>query len=339
MKEKVLYFLNFLTGKLYRKKPVKPQDVRSILIVKLDEIGDMVYAIPVFDILKKEFPNAKITVYCKAITANLIENQASVDEIIHVWERECTDIWIEMRGNFTTWFYGILTMPKYRVDRGSVRLRNKQNGAQKQELYTNLEIIEPLLEPEVYQRYLKEIRPVIHTTPQNDIRAQVFLDAHELEQFCVFHTGARDAERRWPIERFQELAKVIQTRLNLKVLIVGGSEEKDFIQSKLPGFPEGTISYCGQGSLTDLKAICSKAKFFVGNESGPLHIASTCNIPVIALFGPGVRDVFYPIGDHVAIIHYFNEDGIELTGEYSLMQRISVAEVWGNIVKLLNRHL
>lgn len=337
MKEKVLYFLNFLTGKFYPKRRYQPGKVRRITVVKLDEIGDMVYAIPVFDVLKQKFPEAKITVYCRAVTANLIENQPSVDEIVHQWDRQNCDIWIEMRGNFTTWFMSLMARPSFRLDRGTVRFRNKLKGAQKQELYTNLEIIEPLLSAEEYKNHTEHLKPVVYSTTQNEIRADFFRSKYQLDNYCVFHTGARDMARRWPIERFKELAEVIHSRLQLRIVIAGGPEEKEWIEQHLPGFPEGTVSFCGVGSLTDFKELCRKADFFVGNESGPLHIASTCEIPIVGLFGPGVKDVFYPIGPYVSVIHYLSEDGTPLSGSHAPILRISVAEVWGNIVKLLNQ--
>jgi ADP-heptose:LPS heptosyltransferase len=338
MKEKILYFLNYLTGKLYRHKPISKLEIKSILIVKLDEIGDMVYAMPVFDILKSQFPNAKITVFCKAVTANLLDNQRAVDEIIHELNGEKHDIWIEMRGNFTTWFQSLLARPRYRVDRGTVRYRNKRKGAQKQELYTNLEIIQPLLTDEEYQMYEKTVKPIVYTTIQNEIRSDAFLDAQDLQSFCVFHTGARDVARRWPMERFQQLAQVIQSKLNLRVVIVGGPDETERVNNALQGFPPGTVSFCGAGSLTDMKTLCDKASFFVGNESGPLHIASACDIPLVGLFGPGVKDVFYPMGEMVSVIHYFSgTPGSEQNEQNSTILYISVAQVWGHIAKLLNQ--
>ena len=57
--------------------------------------------------------------------------------------------------------------------------------------------------------------------------------------------------------------------------------------------------------MVSFAALCDKASIFVGNESGPLQIASTfAKLPTVALFGPGVPNVFYPIGGNKKVLHY-----------------------------------
>ena len=72
MQEKLLYAINALTSRMYsafRKHPsmVDTESVKQIVCVKLDEIGDMVTALHVFDLLKLRFPNAQITVVCNPL--------------------------------------------------------------------------------------------------------------------------------------------------------------------------------------------------------------------------------------------------------------------------------
>ena len=54
----------------------------------------------------------------------------------------------------------------------------------------------------------------------------------------------------------------------------------------------------------ELSALAEKATLYVGNESGPLHIAAVSGTTAIGLFGPGEPFVFYPWGTKTAYLHH-----------------------------------
>jgi ADP-heptose:LPS heptosyltransferase len=92
--------------------------------------------------------------------------------------------------------------------------------------------------------------------------------------------------------------------------------------------------------LRDFAALCQKARVFVGNESGPMHIAAASQIPTIGLFGPGEPPIFAPHGKKATYIHHKLEcnpcDQIHcIYPENPCINRISVAEVKEKIVELL----
>ena len=89
-------------------------------------------------------------------------------------------------------------------------------------------------------------------------------------------------------------------------IFVGGPDDNEvnkkcleLVKSKI------NVNVAGGFNLLEYAALCVRASLFVGNESGPLHIAAAQNTPTIALFGPGVKDVFYPKNDKSIIHHYF----------------------------------
>ena len=70
-------------------------------------------------------------------------------------------------------------------------------------------------------------------------------------------------------------------------------------------FPEKTQVYCSNFGLQGFASLCKYATIFLGNESGPLQIAATYKtLPLIALYGPGVPNVFYPIGSNKRVLHH-----------------------------------
>ncbi len=168
--EKILYLANVILGWPFRLRKYTNQRLNRMLIVKLDEIGDMVYATPLFQILKEAFPQSEITVWCKPAASGILENNPYIDHIIHAPPTGRFQLWLELRGNHISLFRSLISLPGFRFDRASVRLRNKLKGGQKQELFTNLEIIKPLLSRTVYENQLQSIQPQIFTSPQNQLR-------------------------------------------------------------------------------------------------------------------------------------------------------------------------
>jgi ADP-heptose:LPS heptosyltransferase len=107
------------------------------------------------------------------------------------------------------------------------------------------------------------------------------------EDFAVLHPFSGSARKNWPLERFQELAERLQRRM--PVFWCRGPEDE------LPGavyIPD----------LYDLACWLGRARVFIGNDSGPTHLAAAAGTPVIALFGPSDPVVWAPRGRHVRVI-------------------------------------
>src|SRR6185436_14178931 len=109
-KWKVIYFFSWLTSILINnfKNPQK-QVFKKILLIRLDEIGDMVTTLPVFDQLKKKFPDAEITVWCLPLTAQLLKYIPSIGKIVFDANQlnEKYDLVIDLRGDFKTIKYAL----------------------------------------------------------------------------------------------------------------------------------------------------------------------------------------------------------------------------------------
>ena len=97
----------------------------------------------------------------------------------------------------------------------------------------------------------------------------------------------------------------------------------------------------GEFNLLEFSALVTGAALFVGNESGPLHIASVTGAPSLGLFGPGEPHVFYPHGTKTAFLHHVLEcnpcDQVHcMHPENPCIQRITMEEVNNKIEWLLS---
>ena len=106
-------------------------------------------------------------------------------------------------------------------------------------------------------------------------RAQLFAGPPSMvERHAVIHAFASSPEKQWAPERFAEVARYLQL-WNIKPVFVAGAGDD-------PGaFRDHMVL---KGSLTEVKALLSNAVLFIGNDSGPAHIAAAFGVPSVVLF-------------------------------------------------------
>ncbi len=274
--------------------------VHSILVIKWDEIGDMVYALPIFQPLNLEFPNAPITLLCKPFVKPLAQNHPAISHIIHeLPKNQRFDMIVELRGNWQTLAYALKYLPNKRLDRGTVRLRNKIKGIQAHEQIINLDIIKSVIPNAPHQGSIP-----IYIDKESEREAIDFIKQNQLSNFAVIHCGGRRVLRQWSISNFAVLARKLKDTYKLNLVFVGTEEDEYTINQVIKMSEREAIACTKNFSLLTLAALVSKAKLFVGNESGPLHIAALMNTPLVGIYGPGVKDIFYPIGEKSRVVHH-----------------------------------
>jgi ADP-heptose:LPS heptosyltransferase len=104
--------------------------------------------------------------------------------------------------------------------------------------------------------------------------------------YAVVHPFAATAEKTWPARNFLELAHHIRQSLELDPVFIGGPADD------LSAFAE--YRTVPGAELAEISRLMRDAALFVGNDSGPAHIAAAFGIPVVALFGPSSLETWYP---------------------------------------------
>jgi ADP-heptose:LPS heptosyltransferase len=338
-KEDFIYASSIICSKWINKnKDPKSLEFKKILIIKLDEIGDVVNSLHVFELIKKEYPEAELTLWCKPFVLPLVKSDPNISKLI-TSKNELNkqyDLVIDLRGTFESIGFALGCSAKYRVDRGTIRLRNKYNGGQKHEVITNLQIIEPLL-----GKLPSDIKLSIYHSSEDMLLVENFIRENRLNKFAIFHCEARRELRKWNAEKFAATAKFLKEKYHFDILFAGDkndAEAIDRIRDKID-FP--TINVAGKFSLSAFATLTSKANFFIGNESGPLHIATASKCKSLGLYGPGVPVTFYPWGLNATFIHHVLDcnpcDQIHcVRPTNTCMDMITLMEVERKIVELLS---
>jgi len=121
---------------------------------------------------------------------------------------------------------------------------------------------------------------------------------------CV-HPGAGSEMRQWPLARFSELIDGLLQSGNIHVAIIGGADDANLVRQVISrtGKRDGVFNLAGKVPLSELPALLSRAALFVGNNSGPQHMAASLGIPTIGIHS-GVVDAheWGPIGAHAVAV-------------------------------------
>jgi heptosyltransferase I len=94
--------------------------------------------------------------------------------------------------------------------------------------------------------------------------------------------GAGHPSRRWPVERFAELASMLERNDSVRTVLFAGPEERKLVREARPKFPPSTV-VLDRLTVPQLAAAAALLSVFVSNDTGPMHIAAAVGTPVVIL--------------------------------------------------------
>lgn len=167
-------------------------------------------------------------------------------------------------------------------------------------------------------------------------RAEIFSEPGARPPVVLVHTGARLPLRVWPLENYQELIRRLRQK-NFRVQIACDDDQSAWWQT------QGETVVCPR-SISELLAVIDSAGVFIGNDSGPGHLAAACGRPTFTLFGPQLHEWFIPL--HPASEAFEGKacpykpcsDYCRFPQPFCL-QDVTVDEVWPRMERFVARHL
>jgi ADP-heptose:LPS heptosyltransferase len=139
--------------------------------------------------------------------------------------------------------------------------------------------------------------PLVIPTPGERDAGRRILSGMGLNAPVILHPGAGAAWKRWPAERFAGLAAKLRRR-GTPVALLEGPADAPAVADVLSRLT-GPVAVIREGSPRALAAILAAARLFVGNDSGPTHLAAAVGTPTVALFGPTDPASWSPLGARV----------------------------------------
>ena len=359
----------------YRKGVPKDWTPKRILVIKLDHVGDVLLATPVFDNLRQAYPNAELHALAGKWSRVVLENQPAVDEVIEYnspffcrpgeqptrlleavqlyrrLHRQKYELVVELRGDWRIVCFALLRVAPKQIGRAALQVANKLGFSRfsgTHETTRNLDVLNRAGIPTPVQT------PTFSVTAEDKKWAADFLAARGVhtarrgtgprptvelqvnaarrgpvprptkehaarrgtgprptrehaaqpetgprstkEPLVAIHPGSPVALKRWRPERYAKLADWLVAQKRAKIIFVGVDAEMPIIAEIQALMREKSFNIAGKTSLTQLASILQICQLFIGNDSGPMHLAAAVGIPTIGLYGPGDPGRFGPVG-------------------------------------------
>lgn len=130
------------------------------------------------------------------------------------------------------------------------------------------------------------------------------LGLKDSQPWVALAPGAKWATKQWPREYFSQLAVRLDRETGIRPVLIGGESEIGLCRDVAQAAGGRVVSLAGQTDLATLAALFSKSALFVGNDSGPLHLAAAAGTRVLAFFGPTVPEFGFapPAGTRTRIV-------------------------------------
>jgi ADP-heptose:LPS heptosyltransferase len=169
-------------------------------------------------------------------------------------------------------------------------------------------------ESHLVDRYLDVLKPLkisnasrfprLQTDQTNNSAVEALLKKEKAQSKSLLvglFPGAGHAGRRWPLERFADLADHLIRNDRVRVIVFAGPEEAAMI-SKMRGLFPSTTIFFDRLTIPQLAAAQARLTLFISNDTGPMHIAAAVGTSVIAILDRPTPHSFIPIGDQHRII-------------------------------------
>jgi heptosyltransferase-2 len=309
-----------LIGMRRKGRGVALSQVNRVLVVRLDEVGDVVLTTPFLRELRRNLPQARITLVVKPAVYNLMERCPYVNQVLtyeyslgllrrhyravrlaykHLW-RHWFDLAIVPRwdadfhhATFVAYFSGarcrvgysenVVDYKRY-VNRGFDLLFTHLlcDDTLKHEVDHNLDVIRFL------GGAVQDTRLEIWLNPEDEVFAKQVLESHRIhsgELLIALGPGKYDPKRRWPLLRFVELGAWLKKEYDARIVVVGGQEEQSLGQGLREKLGDSLINLVGETTLRQAGALLKQCHLYIGNDYGLKHIAAAVGVPVIEING------------------------------------------------------
>jgi len=315
-------------------KRVEPPD--RLLIVRLSAMGDVIHTLPAAQALRDAFPDSMIGWVIEERWAELLCAPGTLRRGPRSAQRPLVD-WIHPV-SMAGWRRSMFTIPTLqqiattwndvRAARYDVAV-DLQGAVRSAVLarWSGARVVYGAAEPRESPASLWYTRRIItrgaHVIEQNlsiveavaqqrmkapcvkfphDVAAEARIDRRLAEsgpgEFAILNPGAGWGAKRWPAERYGQIARALAEK-NVRSILNYGPGEDDLAREAETA-SDGAAQLM-KNSITELIALTRRAKLFIGGDTGPMHLAAALQVPVVAIFGPTdpARNGPYPTRNHV----------------------------------------
>ena len=307
---------------------------RNILVIDFGQLGDVVMSLPALRAIRERFSKARITVAAGKPGNEVVEMSGYADAIIPVdrvslrdgfkllsiarifqivkdVRRRKFDFVIDLHSLSETNLLGFLSGAPQRLfsRRPGRSLDFLANFKPRPPIETDHRARHSI------DRYLDVLRPLgiedapraprLRTRIEDDHAVDSILRKEKADRgapLVGLFPGAGHASRRWPLERFAELADFLSRNDGVRPIVFAGPEEHSLVQEIMTQFPRGSIILSGL-TIRQLASAQARLAAFVSNDTGPMHIAAAVGAPIVLLLDRRAPESYLPLSEPRKVIY------------------------------------
>jgi heptosyltransferase I len=349
------------------KLPLKTAPAK-ICLLRLSAVGDICHMLPIVRTIQKFWPNTEITWVIGKLEYTLVCDIPNIKFIIfdkskgisayfllrHYFKNKSFDVLLHMQMSLRASIASLFIPAKIRLgfDRNTAKdgqwlftnhkLKNHKHGHVIDNFFNFIEMLGLDKRNLTWQLPIPEQAKQFANTTLPDSN-----------KYLIISPCSSMAYRNWSAENYAVISDFAQTEFKLSVVLTGGPStiEKEYGDKieKLSNFP--VINLIGKTNLKQLCAILNKALVVIAPDSGPAHIATALNIPVIGLYATTNPRRAQPYLSSQYTINRYDEAILEKFGKSvnevpwgtrvrddGTMLRITISDVSNMLTKFMTNH-
>lgn len=305
------FILDIITSPLFFLNKKKKNSIKKILVVRPDNMGDLLISIDALYSLKKSSNDIELDLITPFWNREIVKRLDFIDityfinlksycfndekktsfielfKIIYKIRRKKYDLFLDLRGDFKLVFlFGWLGRVKIRRGFSNLGARFLLNDT----IIFNRKIHFYEQNFNIVNKYIK--KKLNYIIPINEHEKQKVDDVcsnYQLEQnkFVIIHPAVSKywKNKKWNETGFIKISNYLISKYKLKVVVVTGPEEIE-VGKKIASSLSETIDLSGILSVMEFVALLKRTILLISNDSAPMHFAVNQKIPVLAIFGP-----------------------------------------------------
>lgn len=281
-----------------------PEKTQHILITRLDNLGDVVFSLPLVGLLRQYYPTAIISFLGTSYTKSLLSICPDID---HVWDWSALQLFSNAEitqqlcaADITTVIH-LSQCKRFAtlVKRAGIPLRITPLRGWPNWVYCNRWVNLPNDQVDLHEsaRNMLMLKPLglkltsnpamIHLKPVTPLPPAIEMLLMKDRFNLILHPGSNGHGCEWPIDYFKQLIAVLleKSAQKFQIFLTGGPQERTRFKALLEAFPQ-VIDVMGAMTLDEFMMFLSRADGVVASGTGPLHISAALGTKTLGLFPP-----------------------------------------------------
>ena len=346
------------------------KDIRSILLIQLGDIGDVVWATPTFLAVKEACPQGNVSVLLRESFGSLLKADPHIHKIFEVKQykgtllnkakkqiefirdlrKECFDLVFDLRSDERGAYMALLSGAQIRAAMlyCSLKWRNRffthlaDPPVPKERIYGAAE--QSLRVVREFGIDTKDTIPKLWISEKVKKRAEKLLDSHgvtAVSRWITLNPFSRWQYKEWSYEKWVQIIDWLREECGISTVIVGAPGERKKSIDIASKCRRQIFNLTGKTTLDELAGVLSLSSLHVGVDSAAPHIAAAVGTPTITIYGPSdwrdwapqgnIHNVITPDRDCVPCY----QKGCDNTGRSRCLEELTVDKVKGVIQKFL----